>query len=493
MSKIIAEKDIQSTIKETLRDVSSVLKSTLGPSGNNILLKNNYVPHITKDGISVLREISFEDSSKNLIVNILKNTINDILSEVGDSTTTSTLLINDFYQEFIKQKENGVNITSFISQINDDLNIILEKLEDFKIKITTIDEIKKVAYTSSNNDSFISNLIGDIYSQIDKRGTVSVDRSKTSRTYFETIDGISLKTGYHSPYFINDSNKCFFKNANVVLFNGKIDSLHCILEALETSIKQNQPIVIFCNDLENAVLESLVMNKVQSGLKVCCIKPEGFGDKRNKFYEDLSLSTGAFVIDNVSKKTVNLTDIGKVDSITVTSSSTIIYNNILSEEDKEGLINEFSINKDDDINNRIRRIGVKSAVIYVGADTEIEVKEISDRLDDVLNSVKNSIEGGVVAGCGITYYKLTKYCKTPSMKEILTGPIRNILSNGNFELDYVISKTKKNNHTFDIVKNKSGDCIELGIVDSYKGVKTSLLKSFSTAKMLVGLKGAVID
>ncbi|MGX7577060.1 chaperonin GroEL [Candidatus Vidania fulgoroideorum] len=486
-----------------INKLAKAVKVTLGPKGRNVILDKEFGgPIITKDGVSVAKEIFLKNPVENLGAQILKEVASKTNDEAGDGTTTATILAQCLINEGIKHITLGANPIEINKDISRAINKTIYLLEKMKKKIESEKEIRNVGTISSNNDPDIGKQISEALKIVGKNGIITVEESETLKDNLEITKGMDFDRGYISSYFINDNDKqrVNFDHPLILIYEKKL-FLKEIIGLLEKLTKINKPLVIITESIDEETLSTLIINNLRGSLKLVVIKAPGFGERRKSLLEDISISVGSKKIIDLKK--IKIKDLGKSKKIIVTKDRTTIINgggkkfeidkriNIIKYQIKE-TESEYEIEK---LNERIAKLSGGVGVIKVGATTELEMKEKKFRVEDALNATKAAIETGIVPGGGIALYRIAEKLEKKYNKKIgyniviksIKKPMIQILKNSGIEYKIVISKIKKKqtDFGFDLFKMKYCNMYKNGIIDPLKVVKCALINASSIAKLIL--------
>lgn len=502
-------------LKEGVKLLLSAVSSTMGPSGYNVLIqRDGYPTVVTKDGVTVANYVQSDDQLENEGISMIRNVANRVNELAGDGTTTSTVLASSIYLESLKLINSGVSPITISKGIKKYSSKVIEVLKEKSINVTTIDAIRKVATISSNNDEEIGSLIAEVYSKVGLDGVINITEGKSYKDEYDIVEGFKFNSGYESPYFITNKakEKCEFLKPYILLFYEKLTDLKVILPALEHVAQNSKPLVIITESYDSKVLSALVSNNNKGTMNVCLIKIPGIGSKKDDMFEDLSISTGASIINSLSS--VSSSSLGEADSIEITNTSTTILKgkgdaesiNIKVkqlEEMKSEAESQYVINS---ITERINRLSKGVAIIKVGASSEVELGERRDRYDDAISATSSAIEEGIVIGGGQAFFKLSKLVEADLegdellganlLKKCLESPINYINSNAGLNVDTIKQKLLEKNkweYGFDTLKQEYVEnIIEHGIIDPTKVERIALESAVSVACTLLTTNCSIV-
>lgn len=519
---IYFNEDARKSLLSGVEKLSNAVKVTLGPKGRNVLIDKKFgSPTVTKDGVSVAREIELENPFENMGAQLLKEVAIKTNDVAGDGTTTATVLAYAIAREGLKNVSSGINPIGIKKGIDHAVSLAAEKIRQSAKKITTKEEIAQVASISANNDSYIGEKIAEAMDKVGKDGVITVEESKTFDTTISYVEGMQFDRGYLSPYFsTNKENMSVsFEDAFILIYEKKISSIKELLPVLEKVLGTNKPLLIIAEDIEGDALAALVLNSVRGALKVCAIKSPGFGDRRKAMLEDIAVLTGGVLISEelgLTLETVEIEQLGQAKAIKVDKDNTTIINTGNKEQIKERselikkqIEDSTSEYDKEKLQERLAKLVGGVAVINVGAVTEVELKEKKHRVEDALSATRAAVEEGVVPGGGSTLIEVAMYLDTIDtsklsyeekqgfeiVKRSLEEPMRQIISNAGFEGSIYIHqiKTEKKGLGFDASSFKWVNMIESGIIDPAKVTRSALQNAASIAGLLLTTECAITD
>jgi chaperonin GroEL len=490
---------------------------TLGPKGRNVIIEKSGGLRIviTKDGVTVAREIELEDPLENIGCQIIKEAATKTSDDAGDGTTTATILARSIVEKGLKSTTTGINPIDLKKGIDKAVKRVVERLNEISVEIgLDYEKIKQVATISANNDKDIGFMITDAMKNVGLTGVITIEEARGMETTIKTVKGMKLDRGYISPYFITDTEKMetVFENTYILIYEEKIQSIHNLLPILELVVPTGKPLLIIADTLENEALGPLVYNKVKGNLKVCAIKAPGFGDRRKDLLEDIAVLTGGNLIsDGMGRKleTMKLEDLGMAEKIIINNNSTIIMGGNGNPEMVFGRIsqirNQIENNKNDydkEKNEaRLANLTGGICVISVGASSEIEMKEKKDRFDDALHATKAAIGEGIVPGGGVAYIRCINSLDdleisnedekigVDIIRKVLEEPLRKIVENSGKESSVVLQNVKSGtsdiDYGYDANTEKFGNLYELGIIDPTKVARVALENAASVAGLFL--------
>ena len=509
------------SLKNGLDTLADAVKVTLGPKGRNVLLqKQTGTPHITKDGVSVAKEIELEDVFENMGAQLVKEVASKTADEAGDGTTTATVLAQEIARlgfDFVEQGSNPMELKKGIERA---VGIVTEELSKQAIVVgSDYEKIKQIATISANNDSVIGELIADAFQKVGTDGVITVEESKGIQTSMELVEGMQFDKGFLSAHFVTNTEKMVadLENPYILLYDGRLSNMNDILTLLEGISGQNRPLVIIADDVEGELLGTLVVNKLRGTLKVCAVKAPAFGDRKKQMMEDISILTGAQFISSelglkIEEATLDM--LGTAEKVTIGKDTTTIVNGAGNIDDIGGRIEEIKHqidNTDSDydkekLQERLAKLSGGVAVLYIGAGSEVEMKEKKDRVDDALHATRAGIEEGIVEGGGIALLKIQDTLGDSPIDESdsfqrgfdiirtsLASPISQILKNCGVTEGTVVEYIKQNGGGYDAKNEKFVDMYEAGIIDPKKVTRTAIENAASVAGMILTTECMVVN
>ena len=521
-------KDIQFDIeardglKRGVDALANAVKVTLGPKGRNVIISKSFgAPQVTKDGVSVAKEVELEDALENMGAQMVKEVASKTNDLAGDGTTTATVLAQAIVKEGLKNVAAGANPMDLKRGIDKAVKAIVADLEKQAKKVgNSSEKIMQIASVSANNDQNIGELISEAFGKVGKEGVITVEEAKGMDTYVDVVEGMQFDRGYLIPYFVTDSDKMIadLENPYILLFDKKISNLQEILPILEPVAQSGRPLLIIAEDVEGQALATLVVNKLRGGLKIAAVKAPGFGDRRKAMLEDIAILTGSTVISEergFSLENVDLEMLGTAETVTIDKDNTTIVNGSGKASDIKTRVNQIknqieSTTSDYDrekLQERLAKLAGGVAVLYVGAASEVEMKEKKDRVDDALHATRAAVEEGIVAGGGVALVRAQKKLEKISDVSLdeLTGiqivsraieaPLRTIVDNAGGEGSVVINKVTegKGDFGYDAKEDTYVDMLKAGIIDPKKVTRVALENAASVAGMILTTECALID
>src|SRR5690554_6023112 len=501
--------------------LADAVKATLGPKGRNVVLEKSFgAPTVTKDGVSVAKEISLKDKFENMGAQMVKEVASRASDDAGDGTTTATVLAQAIVQEGLKSVAAGMNPMDLKRGIDKAVTAVLAEIKSSSRKVSANSEIAQVGTISANGDSEVGDMIAKAMEKVGNEGVITVEEAKTAETELDVVEGMQFDRGYLSPYFITNADKmeADLEEPLILLHEKKLSSLQAMLPVLEAVVQSGRPLLIIAEDIEGEALATLVVNKLRGGLKVAAVKAPGFGDRRKAMLEDIAILTGGQVISEdlgIKLESVTLDMLGKAKRVSITKDDTTIVDGSGKKKDIEARVSQIkrqieettSDYDKEKLQERLAKLAGGVAVIKVGGATEVEVKERKDRVDDALNATRAAVEAGVVPGGGVALLRAAAALNVKGdnddqdagiqiIKRALQAPIRQIADNAGVEGSIVVGKvleSKSYNFGYDAQNDEYGDLIEKGIIDPAKVVITALQDAASIAGLLITTEAGVAE
>jgi chaperonin GroEL len=509
-------------IKRGVDALANAVKVTLGPRGRNVIISKSFgAPQVTKDGVTVAKEIELEDPLENMGAQMVKEVASRTNDLAGDGTTTATVLAQAIVKEGLRNVAAGANPMDLKRGIDKAVAAIVKDLEKQATKVGNSSEmIKQVAAISSNNDEQIGDLIAKAFAKVGKEGVITVEEAKGTETYVDVVEGMQFDRGYLSPYFVTDSEKMqtILENPMILLYDKKISSMKDLLPVLEPLVQQGKSLLIIAEDVDGEALATLVVNKLRGSLKIAAVKAPGFGDRRKAMLEDIAILTGGTVISEERGFTLEnaaIEMLGTAETVTIDKDNTTIVNGAGDKNDIKTRVNQIksqieSSTSDYDkekLQERLAKLAGGVAVLYVGAASEVEMKEKKDRVDDALHATRAAVEEGIVAGGGVALVRaidVLSKLTTETLDETtgiqivaraIEAPLRTIVENAGGEGSVVINKVLegKKNFGYDAKSDTYVDMIKAGIIDPKKVTRIALENAASVAGMILTTECALID
>ena len=514
--------DARDGLKRGVDALANAVKVTLGPKGRNVIIGKSFgAPQVTKDGVSVAKEVELEDALENMGAQMVKEVASKTNDLAGDGTTTATVLAQAIVKEGLKNVAAGANPMDLKRGIDKAVESIVVDLEKQAKKVgNSSEKIMQIASISANNDNTIGELIAKAFGKVGKEGVITVEEAKGTDTYVDVVEGMQFDRGYLSPYFVTDSDKMIadLENPYILLFDKKISNLQEILPILEPIAQSGRPLLIIAEDVEGQALATLVVNKLRGGLKIAAVKAPGFGDRRKAMLEDIAILTGGTVISEergFSLENADLEMLGTAETVTIDKDNTTIVNGSGKASDIKARVNQIksqieSTTSDYDrekLQERLAKLAGGVAVLYVGAASEVEMKEKKDRVDDALHATRAAVEEGIVAGGGvalvraqktlekITNVNLDEVTGIQIVSRAIEAPLRTIVDNAGGEGSVVINKVLegKGDFGYDAKGDAYVDMLKAGIIDPKKVTRVALENAASVAGMILTTECALID
>ncbi|WP_179343914.1 chaperonin GroEL [Winogradskyella ursingii] len=509
-------------IKRGVDALANAVKVTLGPKGRNVIIGKSFgAPQVTKDGVSVAKEIELEDELENMGAQMVKEVASKTNDLAGDGTTTATVLAQAIVKEGLKNVAAGANPMDLKRGIDKAVEALVKDLDKQSQKVgNDSDKIKQVAAISANNDDTIGELIAKAFGKVGKEGVITVEEAKGLDTYVDVVEGMQFDRGYLSPYFVTDSDKMIadLENPYILLFDKKISNLQEILPILEPVAQSGRPLLIIAEDVEGQALATLVVNKLRGGLKIAAVKAPGFGDRRKAMLEDIAILTGGVVISEergFSLENADLSMLGTAETVTIDKDNTTIVNGEGKAADIKARVNQIKAQIEtttsdydkEKLQERLAKLAGGVAVLYVGAASEVEMKEKKDRVDDALHATRAAVEEGIVAGGGVAFVRAKKVLEkltTDNLDEstgvqivnkAIEAPLRTIVENAGGEGSVVINKVMegKKDFGYDAKSETYVDMLKAGIIDPKKVTRIALENAASVAGMILTTECALVD
>ena len=509
-------------LKRGVDALANAVKVTLGPKGRNVIIGKSFgAPQVTKDGVSVAKEIELEDELENMGAQMVKEVASKTNDLAGDGTTTATVLAQAIVKEGLKNVAAGANPMDLKRGIDKAVDAITKDLEKQAKKVgNSSEKIEQVASISANNDNTIGELIAEAFGKVGKEGVITVEEAKGTDTYVDVVEGMQFDRGYLSPYFVTDADKMIadLENPYILLFDKKISNLQEILPILEPVAQSGRPLLIIAEDVEGQALATLVVNKLRGGLKIAAVKAPGFGDRRKAMLEDIAILTGGTVISEergFSLENADLSMLGTAESVMIDKDNTTIVNGSGKSSDIKARVNQIKAQIEtttsdydkEKLQERLAKLAGGVAVLYVGAASEVEMKEKKDRVDDALHATRAAVEEGIVAGGGVALVRSKKTLEkitTENLDETtgiqivnraIEAPLRTIVENAGGEGSVVINKVLegKKDFGYDAKADEYVDMLKAGIIDPKKVTRVALENAASVAGMILTTECALVD
>jgi len=501
--------------------LADAVKVTLGPKGRNVVIDKSFgAPRITKDGVSVAKEIELEDKFENMGAQMVREVASKTNDVAGDGTTTATVLAASIIREGNKAVAAGMNPMDLKRGVDLAVKDVVAQLVAKAKKISTSDEVAQVGTISANGEEQIGKDIAAAMQKVGNEGVITVEEAKTAETELEVVEGMQFDRGYLSPYFVTNAEKMVAEldDAYILLHEKKLSNLQAMLPVLEAVVQSGKPLVIIAEDVEGEALATLVVNKLRGGLKIAAVKAPGFGDRRKAMLEDIAILTGGQVISEdlgIKLENVTLDMLGRAKKVSISKENTTIVDGAGKKAEIEGRVGQIKgqieeTTSDYDrekLQERLAKLAGGVAVIRVGGSTEVEVKEKKDRIDDALNATRAAVQEGIVPGGGVALLRASAELKAKGanedqeagiaiVKRALQAPARQIAENAGDEASIVVGKIlEKNddNYGYNAQSGEYGDMIKMGIVDPVKVVRTALQDAASVAGLLITTEAMIAE
>lgn len=501
--------------------LADAVKVTLGPKGRNVVIDKSFgAPRITKDGVSVAKEIELEDKFENMGAQMVREVASKTNDIAGDGTTTATVLAQAIVREGQKAVAAGMNPMDLKRGIDLAVSEVVKDLQAKAKKINTSEEVAQVGTISANGDTQVGRDIAEAMQKVGNEGVITVEEAKTAETELEVVEGMQFDRGYLSPYFVTNPEKMIadLEDAYILLHEKKLSNLQAMLPVLEAVVQTGKPLVIIAEDVEGEALATLVVNKLRGGLKIAAVKAPGFGDRRKAMLEDIAILTGGTVISEdlgIKLENVTLDMLGKAKKVSISKENTTIVDGSGQKTDIEGRvaqikaqIEETSSDYDrEKLQERLAKLAGGVAVIRVGGATEVEVKERKDRIDDALNATRAAVQEGIVAGGGTALLRSAQKITVKGVNDdqeaginivrrALQSLVRQIADNAGDEASIVVGKLldkDDDNFGYNAQTGEYGDMIAMGIVDPVKVVRTALQNAASVASLLITTEAMIAE
>jgi chaperonin GroEL len=519
--QLLFDEAARQAILRGVQKLSKAVVATLGPKGRNVVIDKKYgSPTVTKDGVTVAKEIELEDPYENMGAQMVREVASKTSDTAGDGTTTATVLAEAIYREGLKYVTSGANPIGIQRGINKAVEAAVSHLDKITKKVKDKDEIRQVAAVSANWDFQIADKIAEAMDKVGKDGTITVEEAKSIETTLEVVEGMQFDKGYLSPYFVTNAETMEVKleDAYILNYEKKISSLKDLLPLLEKAARSGKPLLIIAEEVEGEALATLVVNKLRGTLNVCAVKAPGFGDRRKSMLEDIAVLTGGkFISEDLGIKleSIELTDLGRAKSIVIDKENTTIVEGGGKSSDIQGRVNQIrrqieETTSDYDrekLQERLAKLAGGVAVINVGAATETEMKEKKARVEDALHATRAAVEEGIVAGGGVALIRCLPAIETVKpandderigvdiVKRAIESPTRALATNAGVEGSVVVEEVKKRkgNEGYNVATDEYEDLVKAGIVDPKKVTRSALQNAASIAGLLLTTECLITD
>ena len=502
--------------------LANAVKVTLGPKGRNVVIDKSYgAPRITKDGVTVAKEIELEDKFENMGAQLVREVASKTSDIAGDGTTTATVLAQAIVREGAKAVASGMNPMDLKRGIDKAVEAVVAELKAKARKISNNSEIAQVGTISANGDTEIGSFLAQAMEKVGNEGVITVEEAKTAETELEVVEGMQFDRGYLSPYFITNQDKmrAELEDPYILIHEKKLSNLQALLPVLESVVQSGKPLLIIAEDVEGEALATLVVNKLRGGLKVAAVKAPGFGDRRKAMLEDIAVLTGGTSISEdlgIKLENVTLEMLGRAKKVAITKEDTTIVDGAGSKPEIEGRVNQIKAQIEETtsdydrekLQERLAKLAGGVAVIRVGGSTEIEVKEKKDRVDDALHATRAAVEEGVLPGGGVALLRAAKALEnieTPNhdqqvgidiVRRAIEAPVRQIAQNAGAEGSIIVGKLRETSeyaYGWNAQTGEFGDLIKAGVIDPAKVVRTALQDAASVAGLLVTTEAMIAE
>ena len=523
MSKIIKfDTEARDLLKQGVDQLANAVKVTLGPKGRNVVIEKKFgAPQITKDGVTVAKEVELEDKFENTGAQLVKSVASKTGDDAGDGTTTATSLTQSIVNEGLKNVTAGANPMDLKRGIDKAVNKVVDFIKaNAEIVGDNYDKIEQVATVSANNDPEIGKLLADAMRKVSKDGVITIEESKTRDTSIGVVEGMQFDRGYLSGYFVTDTDKmeCVMENPYILIYDKKISNLKEFLPILQPAAESGRPLLVIAEDVDSEALTTLVVNRLRGGLKICAVKAPGFGDRRKAMLEDIAVLTGGVVISEekgLKLDQATLEMLGTAKKVTVSKDNTTIVDGAGEKQNiadrvaqiKNEIANTTSSYDKEKLQERLAKLSGGVAVLYVGANSEVEMKEKKDRVDDALCATRAAIEEGVVVGGGTTYIRAQEQLKDVKgdnndeqtginiVCRAIEEPLRQIVANAGGEGAVVVNNVRegKGDYGYNARTDKYEDLRAVGVIDPAKVARVALENAASIAGMFLTTECLIVD
>ncbi|GAB3257786.1 chaperonin GroEL [Larkinella harenae] len=519
--KIFFDTEARDKIKKGVDTLADAVKVTLGPKGRNVILDKKFgSPAITKDGVTVAKEIELKDAMENMGAQLVKEVASKTADSAGDGTTTATVLAQAIYSIGVKNVAAGANPMDLKRGIDKAVTVVVNNLKEQSRAIETSKEIAQVATISANSDEEIGNMIADAMEKVGKEGVITVEEARGTETEVKTVEGMQFDRGYLSPYFVTNTEKmeAELERPFILISEKKVSSMKELLPVLEQVAQTGRPLLIIAEDVDGEALATLVVNKIRGALKVAAVKAPGFGDRRKAMLEDIAILTGGQVISEergFKLENTSIEFLGQAEKIIIDKDNTTVVNGIGQKEDITGRVNQIksqieNTTSDYDrekLQERLAKLSGGVAILYIGAATEVEMKEKKDRVDDALHATRAAVEEGIVAGGGVALIRAIQSLDSVNtvnedektgvqiIRVALESPLRTIVANAGGEGSVIVNKVKEGSadYGYNAREDKFENLIGVGIIDPTKVTRLALENAASIAGLLLTTECVVAD
>ena len=519
--QLIFNEEARGAIRRGVDSLAEAVKVTLGPKGRNVVIDKKFgAPTITKDGVTVAKEIELEDAYENMGAQMVKEVASKTSDVAGDGTTTATILAQSIYSEGLKNVAAGHNPMAIKRGIEKAVNVVVDSLRELSQETSGKEEIAQVASISANNDPAIGDLIADAMEKVGKDGVITVEEAKSLDTNLDVVEGMQFDRGYLSPYFVTDSDRMevVLEDTYILIHEKKISALKELVPLLESVAQQGKPLLIIAEDVEGEALATLVVNRIRGTIRGAAVKAPGYGDRRKEMLEDLAVLTNGRMISEdlgINLESINLNDLGQAKRIVIDKDNTTVIEGGGSSEAIQGRIQQIRRQIEDTtsdydgekLQERLAKLAGGVAVINVGAATEVEMKEKKARVEDAMHATRAAVEEGIVPGGGVALVRTISALETldsddPSeqvgadiVRRAVEEPLRQIAKNAGQEDSVIVARVKEEggNIGYDALRDEFGDMFEAGVIDPTKVVRVALQNASSISSLMITTEALVAD
>ena len=519
--QLVFNEEARGAIKRGVDSLAEAVKVTLGPKGRNVVIDKSFgAPTITKDGVTVAKEIELEEAYENMGAQMVKEVASKTSDVAGDGTTTATILAQLIYREGLKNVAAGHNPMAIKRGIEKAVNVVVDSLQELSQETSGKEEIAQVASISANNDPAIGDLIADAMEKVGKDGVITVEEAKSLDTNLDVVEGMQFDRGYLSPYFVTDSDRMevVLEDAYILIHEKKISALKELVPLLESIAQQGKPLLIIAEDVEGEALATLVVNRIRGTIRGAAVKAPGYGDRRKEMLEDLAVLTNGRMISEdlgINLESINLNDLGQAKRIVIDKDNTTVIEGGGSSEAIQGRIQQIRRQIEDTtsdydrekLQERLAKLAGGVAVINVGAATEIEMKEKKARVEDAMHATRAAVEEGIVPGGGVALVRTVSALDAlesddPSeqvgadiVRRSVEEPLRQIAKNAGQEDSVIVARVKEEggNIGYDALRDEFGDMFQAGVIDPTKVVRVALQNASSIAGLMITTEALVAD
>jgi chaperonin GroEL len=519
--QLIFDEQARQALLKGVQKLARAVVATLGPKGRNVVIDKKFgSPTVTKDGVTVAKEIELEDPYENMGAQMVREVASKTSDAAGDGTTTATVLAEAIYREGLKYVTSGASPINIQRGINKAVEAAVDQLAKISKKVKDKEEIKQVATVSANWDTTIGEIIADAMDKVGKDGTITVEEAKSIETTLDVVEGMQFDKGYSSPYFVTSAEtmEAKLEDAYILNYEKKISSLKDLLPILEKVAKTSKPLLIIAEEVEGEALATLVVNKLRGTINVCAVKAPGFGDRRKAMMEDIAVLTGGKCITEdlgIKLESIGLEDLGRAKSIVVDKENTTIVEGYGKSSEIQGRVNQIrrqieettSDYDKEKLQERLAKLAGGVAVINVGAQTETEMKEKKARVEDALHATRAAVEEGIVAGGGVALIRCISAIEAVKganddeqigvdiIKRAVEGPLRSLAANAGVEGSLIVQEVKKRkgNEGYNVATGEYEDLVKAGVVDPKKVTRSALQNAASIAGLLLTTECLITD